>query len=86
MPQYGSPTNTIKSLKRRISLPFFIEIIILMSWAIWTTRNNWLFNNVDPLVTACQAKFTKFILLLHRAKKKYFPALEQWLHNVDEVA
>jgi hypothetical protein len=31
--------NYIKSLKRNIGLPFSLEIIMLVCWAIWVNRN-----------------------------------------------
>jgi predicted Co/Zn/Cd cation transporter (cation efflux family) len=27
-----------------------MEIIILMAWSIQTTRNDWVFNEIDPMV------------------------------------
>lgn len=51
-----------------------MEISILTAWAIWATRNNWMFHDVDPTVQICMAKFRReFSLLLRRAKQKYFP-------------
>jgi hypothetical protein len=35
-------------LRRDLRVPFFMEIIILMSWSIWKSRNDWIFNNIDP--------------------------------------
>ena len=40
-----------------IRVPFFTEIIILMTWSIWTTRNDWILNEIDPSVASCQRKF-----------------------------
>lgn len=31
-----------------------MEIIILLSWNIWTARNDWIFKNIDPLVENCK--------------------------------
>jgi hypothetical protein len=75
-------------LKRRIAEPFFMEVTILMTWAIWSTRNGWIFENQDPSVSICIRKFLlEFKLLLLRAKKreKYFPIIEQWLHDIAEL-
>jgi hypothetical protein len=44
-----------------------MEIIILMAWSIWTTRNDWIFNNIDPSVENCKQKFiSEFSLMMHK--------------------
>jgi hypothetical protein len=60
-----------------------MEIIILMEWSIWTTRNDWIFNEMDPSVQRCRDKFIRgFSLLLLRAKPTSIPALESWLASL----
>jgi hypothetical protein len=34
------------SIKRTISQPFSLKIIMLVCWAIWTTRNNFIFKDI----------------------------------------
>jgi hypothetical protein len=41
--------EVIQSLKDQIWQPFLMEIIILIFWAIWTTRNDF-FKAVPPSV------------------------------------
>lgn len=43
-------TALIKVLKRKLDVPFYMDILILMCWSIWKTRHEWIFNNVDPTV------------------------------------
>jgi hypothetical protein len=50
MPTSNNRKRVILMLKRRIGQPFAMEVIILMTWAIWSTRNEWIFNNKDPKV------------------------------------
>jgi hypothetical protein len=70
-------------IKDKLAVPFSMEIIILMTWAIWTTRNAWVFNNVDPTVQDCKRKFmSEFSLLLHRVKPDLINPLEVWLNVV----
>jgi hypothetical protein len=65
------------------SQPFAIEVIILMIWAIWSTRNDWIFNNKDPTTwknvrqSLSQSLSCSFIGL-----KKYYPVIEQWLEGL----
>jgi hypothetical protein len=62
---------------------FFMEIIILMSWSIWSQRNNWFFNGVEPSVQDCKHNFKKdFALLIHRAKASYSPEIQEWLEQL----
>jgi hypothetical protein len=35
-------------IRRKLGVPFFMDIIILMFWSIWTVRNNWVFDGQDP--------------------------------------
>lgn len=46
-------------------------IIIIMTWSIWTLKNDWIFENKDPTVDKYKRKFVKeFSLLLHKANSK----------------
>jgi hypothetical protein len=54
-----STAQILYRIRRRLQVPFFMEVIILMSWCIWTTRNEWIFRNIDPTVESCGAKFIK---------------------------
>jgi hypothetical protein len=48
--------------------------------SIWHTRNNWIFNNLDPSVQCCRRTFKKeFSLLLHKAKLSLLLAMEAWI-------
>lgn len=58
-----------RQLKDKIQNPFFMEIIILMSWSSWSVRNDWIFNNAHPTIDACKRKFmAEFSLVILRAK------------------
>jgi hypothetical protein len=73
-------TSIINRIRRLLNLPFFMEIIILMAWSIWNTRNDWIFSELDPSVQRCRDKFVReFSLLLLRAKPASIPALQSWL-------
>lgn len=66
-----APTTTtnaeiaIKRFKRQLNIPFYMDVIILMTWSVWTTRNRWIFDGIDPAVENCIEKFKKeFALVL----------------------
>ena len=72
-----SPQQNLERLKTQINNPFFMEITVLMSWAIWMCRNNKIFKNTTPTVQICRAIFKLEISsLLWRAKRKILPLLQ----------
>lgn len=67
-------------IKDKLQVSFYMEIIIVMSWSIWCTRNDWVFNNIDPTVEDCKQKFMKeFSLLLFRSKPSMAPQMHAGL-------
>ncbi|KAF8739501.1 hypothetical protein HU200_013840 [Digitaria exilis] len=53
------------------SCHFFMEVIILLAWSIWTTRNNYIFIDQRSTLSEVGIKFNhEFSLLKHRAKKE----------------
>jgi hypothetical protein len=82
VPSWLRPHRAVKHIKRQVRVLFAMELIIIMSWSIWTERNSWLFRNIDPTVTGCKATFKKEMeMIILRSKKKYAPDMEQWLHD-----
>jgi hypothetical protein len=55
-----------------------MDVIILMSWSFWHTRNEWMFNGIHPSVEACKRKFMISLVLL-RARPDAVPAMSAWL-------
>jgi hypothetical protein len=71
------------SIREQLNVPFDLEIIILMSWCIWLIRNDEIFRNFPVDCLRCLQLFKSFFSqLLWKAKKKYFPQIEQWLELV----
>ena len=71
-----------ESLKSHIARNFFMEIIIIMCWTIWTVRNDVIFRGIPPSSLRGLEIFRNiFKQLLWRTKKKYFPAIELWLEQ-----
>lgn len=62
---------------------FFMEIITLTCYNIWTIRNDAIFGGILVWYLRCLEIFRRsFGELLWRVKKKYFPAIELWLEQV----
>jgi hypothetical protein len=50
-PNRDNPSSiweALVDLKAKLGLPFFMEIIIIASWAIWISRNNLIFQQIQP--------------------------------------
>ncbi|KAG2555792.1 hypothetical protein PVAP13_8NG032700 [Panicum virgatum] len=72
-----------EKIKRGLGVPFVLDIIILMAWSIWTMRNDWVFNYMDPSIQDCMRKFCKeFKLLLHRVNQSIGETMEALLDSV----
>jgi hypothetical protein len=54
-----------------------MEVIVIMSWRIWTVRNDAIFQGISKNILRCLENFKQvFGLLLWHAKKKNFPQIE----------
>jgi hypothetical protein len=42
-----------------------MEIIILIYWSIWSERNRWIFDNMEPNMISCKENLLCFF---HRVK------------------
>ncbi|KQJ81712.2 hypothetical protein BRADI_5g02453v3 [Brachypodium distachyon] len=70
----------VESLKRKLKVPFFMEIIILGAWSIWKVRNDFIFNQRTPSLYRCRQLFKEEMnLVFHRAKRKNYSNLASWL-------
>jgi hypothetical protein len=77
------PLQNLELLRIQINESFFMEVIILLCWAIWMCRNNFIFRQIPPSTQNCKFIFkTEFNLLLCRARRKYFPKIQEWLDNL----
>ncbi|KAG2655750.1 hypothetical protein PVAP13_1KG069342 [Panicum virgatum] len=64
------------------SVPFFMDIIILMSWSIWIERNGETFRNITATIAQCRATLRKELaLVVHRAKSSVSTHLLSWIET-----
>jgi hypothetical protein len=86
--QIEAPMNTnfpeaVSQIKDQIQSSFFMETIILMSWSIWKTRNNQIFEGIPPSIGSAKLLFRKELLLLtHRVKDQHLQVLEAWIQSL----
>jgi len=70
-------------LNDAIHSQFFMETTILLCWAIWTTRNALIFNEIQPEITTSRAVFVKELkMLMHRVNSRSNQAFDQWLQQI----
>jgi hypothetical protein len=83
VPTTRTVPQILNLIRQKLGVSFFMEIIFLVTWSIWTTRNDWMFNGIDPSVQLCLQKFTtEFSLLLLRIKPDKVPPMEVWLQTL----
>ena len=74
-----SHEDCVSILRDQISNPFFMEIIILICWSIWLTRNSFIFNDITPDLYRCRAK------LKNKIKWLKFRAMRQSNHSFSHL-
>jgi len=81
--QYSDPFEFLLSFRNQLGVPFFMEIIILMAWSIWKSRNDQIFRQLQPSFHGAKQFFKEeFQLLLLRIWKDYLHLAEQWIANL----
>jgi hypothetical protein len=79
-PRISNPEEASANFNHQLNVPFYMEIIILMTWSIWKSRNEWLFSNKDPSVHRCTQEFSKELrLIIHRARGNFDTSIPNWL-------
>lgn len=73
----------VSTFKIRLQSEFFMVAIILMSWSIWTARNDLTFKGLQPNMQNCKRNFFKELkLVLLRVKPSLLPNFELWIHSL----
>ena len=72
--------TTLENLKVQLGVPFFMDIIIIMSWCIWMQRNDYIFRSIQPSQDHYRRHFDKeFALVILRAKSSIKEHMSSWL-------
>ena len=76
--QHEDIFSFFRHLRLHLNVPFFLEVSILMCWAIWICRNDKFFKGLHPSPEMCWNIFKKELaLLMHRAHSTLIPSLQQ---------
>lgn len=77
----GDPQQTLLELKYQLRVPLFMDVIILMCWAIWMVRNDLIFRELQPSMQDCKQHFEKeFALAMLRAKRDLPELMDIWIN------
>lgn len=69
-------------MKQKLHVPFHMEIIILAAWAIWITRNNFIFQNINLTINRWHDTFLQELQWLrYRVKQKHAREFCNWLDS-----
>ena len=83
VPLQATVLEIMDSLAAQLRMPIFMNILILLCWTIWCTRNGVIFDNQSASLPSCKVFFKKEItLLLHRVKPKHQVRLEEWINSI----
>ena len=61
---------TLEHFKHQLGVNFYMEIIILMSWCIWVSRNDHIFQGIQPSISNCRYFSKKSSLWLSIERRK----------------
>jgi hypothetical protein len=75
-------SDVFVDFQQQLHVPFFMEIVVLFCWSIWTVRNKFIFEGIQPTLVAVQQVFKQeFAMVIHQAKSKYFPLIASWVDS-----
>lgn len=78
-----SIAEAVLQIKSQSDNRFFMISAILMSWAIWIVRNDFIFKNFHPDVDRAREIYMKEIQLISlRARVKDSVLFDQWIQNL----
>lgn len=58
------PLQSLEILRIQLNVPFFMDIIIIMSWCIWMSRTDLIFRSILSSIHNCRSLFQKELALV----------------------
>jgi hypothetical protein len=88
-PHWPAPTSAVFSvqdviagLRTEISKSFSMEIVMLVSWAIWATKNDFIIQGIPPSNYRCPKRFKdEMAMLVYKPKTKAYSDVATWVQN-----
>lgn len=67
-------------LKHLLKVPFSLEVIILVCWAIWTNRNDFISKQIHPNLYSYRSKLkSELQWITLRGKRQEYSGLADWV-------
>nr|TKW00511.1 LOW QUALITY PROTEIN: hypothetical protein SEVIR_8G113900v2 [Setaria viridis] len=73
------PYDILESFKQQLQVPFFMEIIIIMSWSIW---NDWIFKGISQFVQSYLSTFKLVFTQVILRVKEDWKSTMSWLDQI----
>jgi len=64
LPNNAEFPDIVNEMRDNLQTQFFMLAIILLCWAIWTSRNDLIFKGIQPSLQVCKGTFLREIKLL----------------------
>lgn len=75
--------DAVSVFRAEMQSDYFMVAVILMSWAIWTARNDLIFKGLRPSIQNCKGCFNKEInMVSHRIKPSRQEQFQLWSLNL----
>jgi len=76
------PFQLLETFKTILQVPFFMEIIVLMCWSIWRSRNALVFEPEEQSVNIVLQSFSShFSSVIIGGKSRHVQAMKAWLDS-----
>lgn len=62
VPMMTPPFDIVVMFRDQLQCSFALEILITMSWSIWSVRNDLIFRGIQPSVQRCKSIFKREFL------------------------
>jgi hypothetical protein len=83
VPTWLKSDRATRHIRRSLSKPYAMKIIILMCWSIWRERNAWIFEQEAPSVERCLSTFKREMSLVPvKTNKAFAPDILSWLQSI----
>jgi hypothetical protein len=78
-----SITEAAEQIRHQSHPDFFMMVTILMCWAIWIVRNDFIFKRVQPNISTAKAFYTKEMKILSLpARTRFTHTFDLWIQNL----
>jgi hypothetical protein len=79
----GDTFQILASLRAQLNVAFFMDIVILIFWSIWTARNGFIFEGRQPDLHSVSEKYkSEFALVILGSKLTNVAPMKLWTDSI----